>query len=114
MLEHKCLECEWLEFKWVNINCWNIKGGNTNCWTIKSGNINKFCEIRDTLSDILCLNIETNEIFHRFTEEFGNTFENVKILGKYNENIQKTFKVPVHLEALCAELLSLNATNSKK
>ena len=81
---------------------------------IKSGNINKFCEIRDTLSDILCLNIETSEIFHRFTEEFGNTFENVKILSKYNENIQKTFKVPVHLEALCAELLSLNATNSKK
>lgn len=81
---------------------------------IKSGNVNKFSAIRDTISDILCLNVETTEIFHRFTEEFGSSFENVKILAKYNENIQKTFKVPVHLEALSAELMALNATNSKK
>jgi len=81
---------------------------------IKGGNVNKFSDIRDTLSDILCLNVETVEIFHRFTKEFGNSIENVRILTKYNENIQKTFKVPVHLEALCAELLALNATNSKK
>ena len=81
---------------------------------IKSGNVNKFSAIRDTISDILCLNVETTEIFHRFTEEFGSSFENVKLLSKYNENIQKTFKVPVHLEALSAELMALNATNSKK
>ena len=81
---------------------------------IKGGNVNKFSAIRDTISDILCLNVETTEIFHRFTEEFGGSFENVKILTKYNENIQKTFKVPVHLEALSAELMALNATNSKK
>ena len=81
---------------------------------INSGNVNKFSTIRDTLSDILCLNIETTEIFHRFIKEYGRSFEKVQILTKYNEAITKTFKVPIHLEAMCAELLAIHATNSRK
>lgn len=81
---------------------------------IKSGNVNKFNTIRDTLSDILCLNIETTEIFHRFIKEYAGSIERIRILTKYNEAITKTFKVPIHLEAMCAELLALNATNSRK
>ena len=80
---------------------------------IRSGNVNKFSVIRDTLAEILCLNIETKEIFVRFTKEFSGDYKRVKILTKYNEAISQTFKVPIHLE-VCATLLADFATNSKK
>ncbi len=65
---------------------------------IRSGNVNKFSVIRDTIAEILCLNIETREIFHRFTREFSGNYERVKILTRYNEAVSQTFKVPIHLE----------------
>ncbi len=67
--------------------------------SIRSGNVNKYSVIRDTLAEILCLNIETSEIFHRFITEFSGDIERVKILTRYNEAISQTFKVPIHLEA---------------
>lgn len=82
--------------------------------SIRTGNINKYSVIRDTLAEILCLNIETSEIFHRFIKEFSGDIQRVKILTRYNEAISQTFKVPIHLEAMCAALLASFATNSKK
>lgn len=81
---------------------------------IRSGNVNKYSVIRDTLAEILCLNIETREIFHRFICEFSGDYEKVKILTRYNEAVSQTFKIPIHLEAMCATLLATFATNSKK
>jgi len=81
---------------------------------IRTGNINKFSIIRDTLAEILCLNIETSEIFHRFTNEFSGDIEKVRILVKFNEAISQTYKIPIHLEAMSATLLATYSTNSKK
>ena len=81
---------------------------------IRTGNINKFSIIRDTLAEILCLNIETSEIFHRFTNEFSEDIEKVRILVKFNEAISQTYKIPIHLEAMSATLLATYSTNSKK
>ena len=67
--------------------------------------INKFNGIREKIGDILCLNVEKNEIFERFSKRYSKKYEIVKVLAEYNRRMQDTFKTPIHLETMILEIM---------
>lgn len=72
---------------------------------IEKTSVNKFNGLREKIGDILCLNVEKNEIFEKFSKRYSKNYEIVKVLAEYNRRMQDTFKTPIHLETMILEIM---------